>query len=214
MTTRSKDQLPESDALALPDEAYFQPQRVIVHNAYEPAQVLTPTPTGMPTLKSPTEEFDWDKVLRDVRHVLADHYGNIENLAEWDAFIAKRKSVPLDGLSTWVWPIRPNDATQIRSVADAARANIGEGTIEITQPRHVRSGFHNGAEGRAANQAAARVREHAAALRRRDPPQSDTFLSGQDGLHAPVPARARQPRAMPHGSAPVSVWRRGHMRRE
>lgn len=42
----SKDQLPEAIALSLPDEAEFRPQRMIIHNAYEPAHVLMTTPTG------------------------------------------------------------------------------------------------------------------------------------------------------------------------
>jgi hypothetical protein len=65
----SKDQLPEAVALALPDDAIFRPQAIHVESQYHHAVVLTTAPIGMPTLKI-NAAFDWDKVKRDVWHVV------------------------------------------------------------------------------------------------------------------------------------------------
>ena len=169
----SKDQLPESVALALPDNARFMPQRMIIHNSFEPAHVLVSTPTGKPNVV--LHDYDWDRVARDVRHVLANHAHNDGHLREWDDFITKRKSRPTDGLPSWNWPIRPNDAGAARSADNVARATVADGTLEVEQPRQVASTFYNGAEGVAAAQAAARVRDHVAGATRRETLEALSF---------------------------------------
>ena len=138
-------------------------------------------------------DHDWDRVARDIRHVLANHAHNEGHLREWEQFIAKRKSRPTDGLPRWNWPIRPSGASTARSASDGARAAIAQDTIEVVQPRTVASSHYNGAEGAAAAAAAARVRDEVEGSSRLEQLKPGTFAmvkmsyaADSPGNHVPL----------------------------
>jgi hypothetical protein len=57
---------------------------------WHPARILESTPSGRMSVVPPKRSFDWEKVRRDVHHVLPRHTSNVAKLAQWDAFIDAR----------------------------------------------------------------------------------------------------------------------------
>lgn len=144
------------DFLLMSDDRVVPPSCV----SYEPCGILASSPQGKPEIVAPKPDFDWSRVLADVKHVMPRHEANEQRLAEWDAFVDQRpknlaEAARVDTLPKWNFACIPRDENSLDDHrAAAARAALRDLAI-VQQPATIASNAvaGSGAEGNAERRA-------------------------------------------------------------
>ena len=121
---------------------------------FEAATVLLSMPEGKPAVAAP-KDFDWNKVLDDVDHVLHKNETSEHTrvMAEWRQFTDARSAHSHAGLPKWDFKTVPGDATGPVDARSIARRAVEQSAIVVRQPQTIASSVSDGAEGRSARQA-------------------------------------------------------------
>ena len=142
--------------------------------------MLTP-PSGEPAVVKPAD-YDWERVQRDVDHLINPTPENATKRNSWRAWIAARPRTLADANdarfpkpSFGALPTRPGEPVRLQQ----GPAGLSKFAFVYDQPRTVASSVSTGAEGAAVRRAAARARAggaEAAASTRRDPLVAGDFV--------------------------------------
>ena len=156
-------------------------------------------PSGSPGVAMPPRDFNWDRVQRDVSHLIHDTEDNAAKLGEWRSWIDTRPRTLEDAsdirfasqLPAWDLPMRPGEPVRQQS----GPGGLSQWALVYDHPRCVTSSVGTGADGAAARRMAARARaENSAetAATRRDALSPGDFVfaranwTNTDGFQIPL----------------------------
>ena len=142
--------------------------------------MLTP-PSGEPAVVKPAD-YNWERVQRDLDHLIHDTPENATKRNDWRTWIAARPRTLDDANdarfpkpSIGALPTRPGEPVHL----EQGPAGLSKFAFSYDQPRTVTSSVSTGAEGADARRRAARARAggaEAAASTRRDPLVAGDFV--------------------------------------
>ena len=101
----------------------FTPQLMCIRNEYEPATVLLTMPPGKLEV-APLPEFDWEKLERDVMHLLQENAATAASREGWKAWLLTRATLAANPelharLPTWDWTPCEVAPQGVEELADA-----------------------------------------------------------------------------------------------